>query len=311
MSLTEHAIRLRIENRTSISQAADFVLEAGRSQDRSRMFEPDVSPYCFDLQDRRLLCVSTPDIAGATFFYQAQRESARSVIKVPFDALPEAVASPTLIFSIGRCGSTLLHRAFEGAGVRTVSEPDYFTQAALHDPHDPALRDAIGRATQLLPYAVIKLRAECNHAPLLIAGAFRAPKVMFVLRDPLDWARSVRRLSPGLAAPESTAALLHALLGGLDILSRHYDVRILYYEDFRILTASYINALLAWMGSEARIRPALAAELAGRDAQEGSAVSRASLKDVPEDSAFGEAFRKEWGRMRPAAMIERLALRRL
>ena len=96
------------------------------------MLDPDVSPYCFDFDARKLFCVSTPDIAGATFFYQAQRQRARSVIKVPFDALPEAPPSPTLIFSIGRCGSTLLHKAFEAAGVRTVSEPDYFTQAALH-----------------------------------------------------------------------------------------------------------------------------------------------------------------------------------
>ena len=311
MSLTEHAIRLRIASRTSISQTTDFVLETGRPLDRSRMFDPDVSPYCFDFDDRKLFCVSTPDIVGATFFYQAQRQQARSVIKVPFDALPEALASPTLIFSIGRCGSTLLHRAFDAAGVRTVSEPDYFTQAALHSSHDEALRSAIGRATQLLPYAVIKLRAECNHASLMIAGAFRTPNVMFVLRDPVDWAASVRRLSPAMADPGAIAALLRALLVGLDSLTRNYDVRICHYEDFRILTASYINALLAWMGSTARIRPALASALAAKDAQEGSVVSRASLKDVPEDPAFREAFRTEWGKVRPTALIERLNLRRL
>ena len=123
------------------------------------MFDPDVSPYCFDFDERKVFCVSTPDIGGATFFYHAQRRCAQSVIKVPFDALPEAEESPTLVFSIGRCGSTLLHRAFEAAGVRTVSEPDYFTQAALHEPRDPALQVVIGRVTRLLPYAVIKLRA--------------------------------------------------------------------------------------------------------------------------------------------------------
>ena len=152
MDLTEHAVRPRIASRTSFSQASDFVLDPGRPVGRSRMFDPDVSPYCFDLEERKLYCVSTPDIAGATFFYQAQRQHARSVIKVPFDALPEARASPTLIFSIGRCGSTLLHKAFEAAGVRTVSEPDYFTQAALHGSRDRRSASVIGRATQLLPY---------------------------------------------------------------------------------------------------------------------------------------------------------------
>ncbi len=307
--LTEHAVRLRIANPTSIAQPTDFVLDPGRPLDRSRIFDPDVSPYCFDFEERKLYCVSTPDIAGATFFYQAQRQRARSVIKVPFDALPEASASPTLIFSIGRCGSTLLHRAFEAAGVPTVSEPDYFTQAALLRVKDPALQSLIGRATHLLPYAVIKLRAECNHAPLLIAGAFRAPKIMFIVRDPADWAASVRRLSPGTASPVGIAAQLAALLAGLDSLTRHYDIRICRYEDFRTLPADYVNALLAWMGRDARIRPAVAAELAGKDAQEGSIVSRASLEGVPEDPAFRVGFPREWAKVRPAALIERLGLR--
>ena len=311
MSLTEHAVHLRTTDSTSVSQTSDFVLEPGRPVERTRMFDPDVSPYCFDLENRKLICVSTPDIAGTTFFYQAQRQLARTVIKVPFHTLPEAATSPTLIFSIGRCGSTVLHRAFETAGVRAVSEPDYFTQAALHSAGDHALQSVIGRATRLLPYAVFKLRAECNHGALLIAGAFREPKVMFVLRDPADWAASVRRLSPAMADPVRIADLLRSFLVGLDSLTQHYDVRICYYEDFRILTASYFNALLSWMGSDARIRPAIAAELARRDAQEGSIVSRASLGQVPEDPAFFEAFRLQWHKVRPAALIERLGLPRL
>jgi hypothetical protein len=233
------------------------------------------------------------------------------VIKVPFDALPEAPVTVTLVFSIGRCGSTLLHRAFEAAGVRSVSEPDYFTQAALHRPADPALSRAIGGATRLLDYGVIKLRAECNHAPLLIAGAFRSPKVIFVLRDPEDWAVSVRRLAPGNANPAGIVELLSSLVVGLGILTQHYDVRICYYEDFRKLTARYVNELLAWTGADARLRPAAAAELAARDAQEGSVVSRESMSEVAEDPAFREAFRGAWRKERPAAMIERLGLRGL
>jgi len=272
------------------------------------MFDHDVSPYCFDLENRKLFCVSTPEIQGATFFYQAQRQNARTVIKVPFDALPEAPVSPTLIFSIGRCGSTLLHKAFEAAGVRAVSEPDYFTQAALYMSHDAALQGVIGRATQLLPYAVIKLRAECNNAPLLIAGGFRAPRVMFVLRDPVDWAASVRRVTG--VSHGAIAALLRTLLVGLDSLTRHYDVRLCYYEDFKNLTAAYINDLLVWMDSNARITPEAASELASRDAQEGSIVARAPAGDA-DDAEFRDAFRTEWRIVRPASLIERLRLRRL
>ena len=310
LNLTEHAIRLRTPNPVSVSQATDFVLDAGRVVDRSRMFDADVSPYCFDLEDRKLLCVSTPAIAGATFFYQAQRQQARSVIKVPFAALPEASKSPTLIFSIGRCGSTLLHKAFEAAGAGAVSEPDYFTQAALAGHDAPELRSAIGGATELLRYAVIKLRAECNNAALLIAGAFREPKLLFLLRDPVEWAMSARRVSQN-ATPEGIAALLRALLVGLDDLTRHYDVRICYYEELRFLNPDYINALLVWTGSNAKIPPAAAAQLARQDAQAGSTISRLSVKGTPDDPSFGQAFHREWSTLRPVELIKRLDLARL
>ncbi len=310
MEITEHAVRARTADRTSISQPADFELDAGHPVPERRMFDPDVSPYCFDFDERKLLCVSTPDIRGATFFYQAQRQRARHVVKVPFDALPEAPAARTLVFSIGRCGSTLLHKAFEAAGLSAVSEPDYFTQVAVRRPGDPALATVLGGATRLLPYSVIKLRAECNHASLLIAGAFREPRVMFILRDPVEWAESVRRVSRD-ATPADTAALLCGFLAGLGALTRRYPVRICRYEDFRQLTASYVNELLAWMGSDARIRPATAAELASRDAQEGSVVARATLRAVPDDARFRSAFREEWAKVRPATLIDRLGLARL
>ena len=80
--------------------------------------------------------------------------------------------------------------------------------------------------------------------------------------------------------PAASRRCCARLVGGLDALTRHYEVRICYYEDFRNLTAGYVNALLAWMGSDARIRPATAAELARQDAQEGSIMSRASVGDV-------------------------------
>jgi len=69
VSVTEHAILQRTASLTSIAQPTDFVLDSGRPSTRSRMFDADVSPYCFDFDERALLCVSTPDISGSTFFY--------------------------------------------------------------------------------------------------------------------------------------------------------------------------------------------------------------------------------------------------
>ena len=275
------------------------------------MFEPDISPYCFDFDSRHLYCVSTPDISRASFFYQAQRQYARSVVKVPFELLPEGPTSPALIFSIGRCGSTLLVRVLEAAGVRAVSEPDFYTQAAWYRPLDSSLRGAISGATRLLPYSVIKLRLECNNAPLLIAGAFRSPRVMFILRDPVDWAASLRRLSRNSLDLHSPLALLTKGLQALAELVQNYTVRICYYEDFRNLDADPIADVLAWAGYSGTVSRETLRAVAAKDAQDGSNVSRASVQDVPQDVQFRDAFRREWSRVRPAELIARLQLKLL
>lgn len=309
MSLTEHPVAWRTTDLFCRSSPADFIVEGGRAVDPSRMFDPDVSPYCFNLASRTLLCVSTPDIAGASFFYQAQRQSARSVIKVPFAMLPEGPSSPALIFSIGRCGSTLLVRALMAAGVRCVSEPDFYTQAACHQPLDLSLRGAIAGATRLLPYSVIKLRLECNHAPLLIAGAFKSPRIMFILRNPVDWAASLRRLSRNSLDPGWAVTQLSTGLQALAELTRNYAVHICYYEDFRDLGGADLGPVLAWAGASETVSRGALQTLAAQDAQAGTIVSRASVRDVPDDPAFRDAFRREWLRRRPAELIARLRLK--
>jgi hypothetical protein len=311
MNVSEYAVRSCPGKLAFISGREDFTLDDGRAVDSSRMFDADISPYCFDLANRTLLCVSTPDISDATFFYQAQRQHARSVVKVPFDALPEGAASPTLIFSIGRCGSTLLVRALKASGARTVSEPDFYTQAACQQPADLALRRAIAGAARLLPYPVIKLRLECNNAPLLIAGAFGSPGVMFILRDPVDWAASLRRLSRNSLDLNWAVGQLGRSLRALQELTRSYAVRICYYEDFRRLEPAYIADVLAWTGEPGSVSPDALRSLAAKDAQEGTIVSRASVRDVPDDQPFRDAFSRAWSQSRPAELIDRLRLRLL
>jgi hypothetical protein len=311
MSLGEYPVRSCTGKHAFISGPGDFALAAGRAVASSRMFEPDVSPYCFDLANRTLLCVSTPDISDATFFYQAQRQQARTVIKVPFDALPEETGSPALIFSIGRCGSTLLVRALQAAGVRTVSEPDFFTQAACQHPPDASLRRVLAGATRLLPYSVIKLRLECNNAPLLLAGAFDSPRIMFILRDPVDWAASLRRLSRNSLDLGWAVGQLGRSLWALDELTRSYAVRICYYEDFRALDPGTIADVLSWTGGSGAVSTQALQAIAARDAQEGTIVSRASVRDVPDDLPFRDAFRRQWSQSRPVELIDRLQLKLL
>ncbi len=311
MSLIEYRVQSCTGKLAFISGPDDFGLGPGRAVASSRMFDPDVSPYCFDLAGRSLLCVSTPDISDAVFFYRAQREHARSVIKVPFASLPRGPASPALIFSIGRCGSTLLVKALRAGGVRAASEPDFYTQAACGQPPDFSLQGSIAGATRLLQYPVIKLRLECNNAPLLITGAFEAPRIMFILRDPLDWAASLRRLSRNSLDLDWAIGQLRRSLLALDELTRSYAVRICYYEDFRELDAGWIADVLSWTGSPGTVSKASLQRIAATDAQEGTVVSRAAVRDVPTDLAFRESFARAWSRWRPADLIDRLQLKLL
>lgn len=100
---------------------------------------PHVSLYCLDHARREALFVETaPDaeLSAAPFFFQAQYDAARSLIAVPYEAVYEladrAPAGPrrlALIYSVGRCGSTLVGHAFgRVAGAAVLSEPDVFTQ---------------------------------------------------------------------------------------------------------------------------------------------------------------------------------------
>ncbi|TMG84727.1 MAG: hypothetical protein E6H78_08955 [Betaproteobacteria bacterium] len=195
--------------------------------------------------------------------------------------------------------------------MRAVSEPDFFTQAACHQPQDISLRSALAGATRLLAYPVIKLRLECNHAPLLIAGAFNSPRIMFILRDPLDWAASLRRLSRNSLDLSWAVAQLRTGLLALDQLTRNYAVRICYYEDFRELGTEYIADVLSWAGWTGTVSRETLLAVAAEDAQDGTIVSRASVRDVPDDPQFREAFRREWSRLRPAELVARLQLKLL
>lgn len=309
MSFSEYRVALRTQDVFRVSSPDDFNLAPWRQVDSSRIFEPDVSPYCFDLAKRTLLCVTTPDIAAAPFFYQAQRQYARSVIEVPFESLSQEPGSPTLIFSIGRCGSTLLAKALEATGQRVVSEPDFYRQAACHKPLDMSLRSAINGAMRLLPYSVVKLHLECNNGPLLIAGSFDSPRIMFILRDPVDWAASLRRVSRNSLGVGWAVSLLTTGLLALEELTRHYAVRISYYEDFRELDADLIEDLLAWTGASGTVSRETLQKVAATDAQEGTVASRSAVREVPDDPKFREAFRHEWARLRPAELITRLRLR--
>ena len=119
----------------------------------------------------------------------------------PADLPGASGGSRTFVFSVGRCGSTLLTRVAEGAGLATLSEPDALVALAVDgcppegDRLYAPLLDANIGAGGLDPAArtLVKLRAQ-HSTPRHLARIGRAvPEAdfVFVFREPRAWARSM------------------------------------------------------------------------------------------------------------------------
>ncbi|TXH77362.1 MAG: hypothetical protein E6Q88_01505 [Lysobacteraceae bacterium] len=232
-----------------VVSAQDFHLGPAEAADIAEaLANPSCLPYCVDSEFAAMLLVEMPegvDIENAPFLYAEQHRLARRVFRVPLDMLTRyclALPDPErllLIHSTGRCGSTLLTAALaELPEVRTLSEPDVFTQGAMTGPvHEQRTRATLAgvyRACLRLlcrasaPLHVIKLRSVAiEHADMIGAGmsgirrlflyrdavAVAASTARILGRDPDDWIltaqelRSWRPLAPLLPCGDEGASV--------------------------------------------------------------------------------------------------------
>jgi hypothetical protein len=209
------------EPRLSIVAPPDFTFaDAGEADARLVLDRANVSLYCLDPENRRALFAETDpaaDLIRAPFLYHAQHQAARRLVAVPYDLLHELADEVpfdperlTLIYSTGRCGSTLVSRALsESPGVLSLSEPDVFTQLVIlqrtgvHD--DNEIRSLLRSCTllQCAPAArrgeadavVIKFRSFVIHLAGLYRDLFPEAKIVFLYRNADAWFRSTARTS--------------------------------------------------------------------------------------------------------------------
>jgi Sulfotransferase family len=113
-----------------------------------------------------------------------------------------------LIYSVGRCGSTLVsHLLNQAKGVVSLSEPDVYTQLltrrAADGSHDPELRALLRSCTQVLCASTarsrgasawaLKFRSFVIELGDLLYHNFPEAKVIFLYRHAESWARSMAR----------------------------------------------------------------------------------------------------------------------
>lgn len=254
------------------------------------------SPYALSDDCRTLWWACTPEPlerADEPFYYLAQYRRATHLAESDATALPAPSGAPrTLVFSVGRCGSTLLTDLARRGGLVCLSEPDAITPLALdRQPSDVARRayapvvDACvegWRAGAAARPALVKLRAQHSNAAhlRLASDALAAPRFVFVFREPRAWARSmaghfglpVERLRALYAGP--LAALRTARHMGL-------DARVLTYEGMD-------GAAVA-----AAVSLDVAPEVPDASAQAGTRLAARPPADATSERTV-EAFMAQW-----------------
>lgn len=218
MQATVYAVQGSAEGKSSLAGLDHFDLkQEGSLPADALLTTPNTSLYSFDDETRRAVFVETApeaDLTAAPFYYRAQKEHARRVFTVPFEAfnaLAEELPDPprlVLLHSVGRCGSTLLcHALGELGDVTSLSEPDVYTCAVGMRPPDGS-RDAeltvlLRSATRFLasstPAAregvlLLKFRAWCLEVADLLHQGRPDAHALFLGRDLEGWIRSMGRL---------------------------------------------------------------------------------------------------------------------
>lgn len=235
-------------NPMAVAKLEDFQYVEGENIDSKIIINsPNISLYCLEPASQQAIFVETPvEISDYSFVYNIQFESAERLIAVPYQDLFDLAKSIRnytenliLIYSVGRCGSTLLSKVFNQLDyVLSLSEPDVFCNlVGLRTPDgslDTQIRELLNVCTRLIckptpkiqpSWCVIKPRGFCIEIADLMYELFPNAKVIFLYRSAADVVPSFIR------AHENVRPLIQGLEDNLDYYSRFFPL-IKSYSDF-------------------------------------------------------------------------------
>ncbi len=305
--------------------AANFKLGDERAFNAERLLsDPNFSLYCLDFENHHAYFTETPpdcDLSRVPFMYQAQYQLSTHLVRISFDTLHRlssevhyAQSKLLLIYSVGRCGSTLVSRALnEVEGIDSLSEPDTFTQllpnrgseALSYDERAALLRSCT--ALQCAPglargkdVFALKFRSDVTHLAPLFYSLLPQAKLVFLYRNAEPWARSnwryVQVAFPGVAGTSVDSprpdwngrTMLESLamrwLGPMqtiqEMLQQGIPLFIARYEELTSHPHEVLGKMFAHCGLGSRTVGSLDTVLT-QDAQEGTVLSRASLATAP------------------------------
>lgn len=266
----------------------DFQYREGDAIDaRVVLQQPNISLYCLDHDNQRAIFVETPpdyDLFAAPFYFQAQYEAAQSLIAIPYSTLHQLAsaihidpARIILIYSTGRCGSTLVSRILDQmVDVASFSEPDVFTQLVMLRSKGQADDPTIARllqdclkvmcaGTQPLGKQIwaFKFRSYVTNLGDLLYQMVPEARLVFLYREAVPWAVSFSRAFG--FSDEVLASIVQQserwLIPFVDAYAAHQTEPIPYHE--------YLAAM--WVGS---MQDALAIQ------RQGAAMFAARYEDL-------------------------------
>ncbi|HEV2650006.1 MAG TPA: hypothetical protein VGU69_02010 [Rhizomicrobium sp.] len=271
----------RRTDRIAIASPGDF---RHGTWTRSAAIPAGALPYCVDVISRRSVYLTglEPRAAQeAPFYYLYARRNGRAIASVPWEWGEQSErGAPILLFSPGRCGSTLLSQILFDGGIPNVSEPDFYTQltsipgASGLNPFRSAMQASVRRMGADMSGAfgqplVVKLRAESCRAPQLIADASEK-RTMFMTRRFEDWVRSTGRVFRN--PPNKMIGKYMQSLACYAWLKKHTSVRLIRYEDLVASPEQIAENLSRFLG---RTIPAgIATAALARDSQEGTPLAQ-------------------------------------
>jgi hypothetical protein len=180
--------------------------------------DPNISLYCLDDETQSAIFTETPaqvNLYRDPFYYQAQYENAIRLLAVPYERLFQLSNDLRiederliLIYSVARCGSTLVSSAFSQINdVVSLSEPDVYSQLVIMRNLGLASDAEISNLLQACTKVLCK-RPTHQHVPSGWALKFRGlgieladlfyehfprAKIIFLYRNAETWCESYAR----------------------------------------------------------------------------------------------------------------------
>jgi hypothetical protein len=261
---------------------------------------PQISLYCLDDERRQAVFVETPpeaDLARHPFYYQAQYEHAERVLVVSYAVLSQLAAqiedrvlNLILIYSVGRCGSTLISRVLGRLDrVQSLSEPDVYSQIAAMRPkngsRDSELTQLIRSCTRLLNKTgapqtsalALKFRSFAIEIGDLFHTAFPRAKALFLYRNAETWASSAARAFHASPVAATAAMWVSAMDRYLDLHAQGVPMLAVQYEALTAFPAPTLRTIFEYCDL-----PIEEVNATGRifdeDSQEGTSLARNRLQ---------------------------------